>query len=363
MSILGRGLESLIPKKEEAPKDPPVFDVLAHQAGLEEPVYRFHEASLVSAASVELPVRTDSAAPRPASAPPSPDLPVGEAGLRRARESVFWIDTAKIEPNPHQPRRDFNAEELESLAASLRQYGMLQPLLVTKREIETPSGLDVRYELIAGERRWRAAKAAGMREVPVIIRYAVTPDREKLELALIENVQREDLNAIERARAFERLIGEFGLMHKEIAERVGKSREAVSNALRILRLPEDMQSAIAEGALTEGHARVLLTLEAKPEEQRRIFLQIRSAGFTVRDTELAARASGGMSIGRRRGRPRGASLDPDSREALARLEEAFGTRVKLLKRGEQGKIVVEFYSEEELRGILERIGKREGGYV
>ena len=364
MSILGRGLESLIPKKERAPKEASAFDVLSHQAGLEEPVYRFHATP--AAAAVEFPL--------PIPLPDEPAMAAERTGRRSARSeppraslakggSVFWIDTAKIEPNPHQPRKDFNPEELEGLAASLRQHGMLQPLLVTKREIETPSGLDVRYELIAGEQRWRAAKLALMREVPVIVRTAETPEREKLELALIENVQREDLNALERAKAFDRLIAEFGLMHKEIAERIGKSREAVSNTLRILRLPEEMQSAIAKGDLTEGHARVLLTLEARPEEQQRVFREIRSANLTVRDAELTARTADAAVGIRRRGRPRGATLDPDARETLKRLEEAFGTKVRLLKRGEQGRIVVEFYSEEELKGILDRIAKREEGYV
>src|SRR3989344_6397485 len=361
MSILGRGLESLIPKKESAPKEVPALDVLTHQAGIYEPVYRFHDdAALAEAVAADVaPAASPVAGVADAPIPPLTKPSSVRSAAERRSESVFWIDTAKIEPNPYQPRREFSEAELASLAESLRQHGMLQPLLVTKREIETPSGLDVRYELIAGERRWRAAKLALMREVPVIVRTAETPEREKLELALIENVQREDLNALERAKAFDRLIAEFGLMHKEIAERIGKSREAVSNTLRILRLPGEMQSAIAKGDLTEGHARVLLTLESRPEEQQRVFREIRSANLTVRDAELAARtADAAMGI-RRRGRPRGATLDPDARETLKRLEEAFGTKVKLLKRGEQGRIVVEFYSEEELKGILDRIAKRE----
>ena len=350
MDTLGRGLESLIPKKDEAPEDPPALDVLADQARLAEPVYHFHEASLAHVAAASLPPDAPPAEPAPA----PPDLP------RARRESIFWIRVSKIEPNPQQPRRGFNVEELASLADSIKEHGMLSPLLVTKREFDTPSGLDVRYQLIAGERRWRAAKIAGLAEVPVIIRTAETPERQKLELALVENVQREDLNPIERARAFEKLVSEFGLMQKDVAERVGKSREVVANALRLLRLPPDIQEAMLANVINESHGRVLLALEHDLQAQRKLFEDIRAANLSVRDAELSARAAGGMAAAGRRGRPR---LDPDARAILRELEEIFGTKVKLSKRGEHGKIVVEFYSDEELRGILERISKREEGSV
>ena len=343
MSTLGRGLESLIPKRDEAPEEPAPLDVLDGQARIEEPVYRFHDSAILPGRIAEEPMHAEAAA--------SPTA---------RRGSIFWIEVAKIEPNPHQPRRSFNVEELTSLADSIREHGVLSPLLVTKRDVETPSGLDVRYQLIAGERRWRAAKIAGLREVPVMIRAAETPEREKLELALIENVQREDLNPIERAQAFEKLVGEFGLMQKDVAERIGKSREVVANALRLLRLPSEMQEAMLASAISESHARVLLTLEHDAEAQRRLFNEMRTANLSVRDAELSARASGGVAARARRGRPR---LDPDSRAIQRELEELFGTRVKFSKRGEHGRIVVEFYSDEELRGILERISKREEGYV
>jgi len=364
MSILGRGLESLIPKKESAPKEVPALDVLTHQAGIYEPVYRFHDdAALAEAVAADVaPAASPVAGVADAPIPPLTKPSSVRSAAERRSESVFWIDTAKIEPNPYQPRREFSEAELASLAESLREHGMLQPLLVTKREIETPSGLDVRYQLIAGERRLRAAKMAGLREVPVIVRTAETPEREKLLLALVENVQREDLNPIDRARGFERLIADFNLMQKEVAERVGKSREVVANALRLLRLPAEIQTAIASHVITEGHARAILMLDGNAEAQSALFQQIRTAGLTVRESELAARASGGLPARTRR-RSGGSRLDPDSRAVQQKLEEAFGTRVKLLKRGEQGKIIVEFYSEEELKGILERIAKREEGYV
>lgn len=359
---LGKGLESLIPPKPEAPAEPEALDVLHHQAGMQEPVYRFHEASLAArpAAAPREALRQKTA---PAAGPPPEPRSGNEAHLAtakasppRARDSIFWIELSKIEPNPYQPRRTFAAEELTSLANSIREHGILQPLLVTKVAIDRPGGLGVKYQLIAGERRWRAAKLAGLREVPVIVRLAETPEREKLELALIENVQREDLNPLERAQAFGRLVDDFGLMQREIAERIGKSREMVTNALRLLKLPEEIRSALLSNAITEGHARSLLALEENPGEQRKLFGQIRTANLSVRETELAVRAAAGLPLMRQR-RPRRGGLDPDARELERRLEELFGTRVKLTKKGEQGKIVVEFYSAEELEGILNRIAK------
>lgn len=333
------------------------MDVLQHQAGMHEPVYRFHDEQAAAVAAAA-PAMAESAAITMQEPAPLVRSAVRKGEARRG-DSVFWIEVSKIEPNPHQPRRGFNVEELTSLAGSIKEVGVLSPLLVTKREIETTGGLDVRYQLIAGERRWRAAKMAGLREVPVIIRLAETPERAKLELALIENVQREDLNPIERSRAFDTLVSEFGLMQKEVAERIGKSREVVANALRLLRLPSEMQEAILSNAISESHARVLLTLEHDPTAQRRVFEEIRTAGLSVRDAESSARAAG-TNTTTRRGRPR---LDPDARAIQRELEEVFGTKVKLSKRGEHGRIIVEFYSDEELRGILERISKREEGYV
>lgn len=345
---LGKGLESLIPKRDAAPAEPAVLDVLAHQAGISEPIYRFHDedADATGLASSE---------PSVASAPPA-----SPSASRRVRDSIFWIDVSKIEPNPLQPRRIFGVGDLTALADSIKNVGVLSPLLVTKREIETPSGLDVRYQLIAGERRWRAAKIAGLAEVPVVIRTAETGEREKLELALIENVQREDLNPMERARAFQALVADFGLMQKEVAERIGKSREVIANALRLLRLPAEMQEAMLANVITESHARVLLSLEHDPAAQQNLFSQIRTANLSVRDADVAARAAGVLPGRIRRGRP---ALDPDTRSLQRQLEEVFGTKVKLSKRGEHGRIIVEFYSDEELKGILERISKREEGYV
>ena len=189
------------------------------------------------------------------------------------QDAIFWIETDKIKPNPFQPRRDFDVEKLGNLAESIRQYGVLQPLTVSRIEVTTDAGMVVEYELIAGERRLRAAKIAGIATVPVVIRIGDDSMR-KLELAIIENLQREDLNPIDRARAFLRLVDEFKFTHTEIGKKVGKSREYVSNTLRLLQLPEAALIALAEGKITEGHTRPLLMLIDRPDEQLTLFKEI-----------------------------------------------------------------------------------------
>ena len=188
--------------------------------------------------------------------------------------SIFWIDTDKVKPNPYQPRRDFDEARLEDLAQSIKQYGVLQPLTVSRVEVEKENGgIVTEYELIAGERRLRAAKLAGVSQVPVIIRVGDT-SMMKLELAIIENLQREDLNAVDRARAFFQLTSEFKFTHNEVAKKVGRSREYVSNTLRILVLSEEILKALAEGKITEGHTRPILMLADHPEEQILFFKKI-----------------------------------------------------------------------------------------
>jgi ParB family chromosome partitioning protein len=176
-------------------------------------------------------------------------------------DSVFWVEVDRIQPNPYQPRREFDEARLKSLAESIRQYGVLQPLVVTRTDIERPDGgLQSLYELIAGERRLRASKLIGLKEVPVVIRVGEQTDHMKLELAIIENLQREDLNSIDRAKALAQLSEEFGLTHLEIGQKVGRSREFVSNSIRLLALPEAIQNAVIGREISEGHARALLML-------------------------------------------------------------------------------------------------------
>lgn len=265
------------------------------------------------------------------------------------KESVFLIEIDKIKENPHQPRRDFNEEELKSLSDSIREHGILQPLIVTKLEEENYSGIKVFYQLIAGERRLRAAKMAGLNFIPAMIR-GKTEERNKLELALIENIQRADLNAIEKARGYERLAKEFNLAQREIADRVGQSREAVANAIRLLQLPVEIQRAIEVGKISEGHGKAILALD---NNQQSAFLnEIISKNLSVRAAESFGRQVKGVSRKIRKN-----ISDPETKALESRLEEFLGTRVKLAKSGGRGNILIEFYSPEELNAILDKILK------
>jgi ParB family transcriptional regulator, chromosome partitioning protein len=265
-------------------------------------------------------------------------------------DSIFWVDVEKIQPNPFQPRREFDQAQLQSLSDSIRQYGVLQALVVTRKEVpKEDGGLAVEYELIAGERRLRASKLAGLSQVPVLIKVGdETNDLLKLELAIIENIQREDLNPVDRARAFQRLIDEFGFKHVEIAKKVGKSREYVSNSVRLLTLPSEMQDALSLGKISEGHARPLMMLGDRPEEQLTLFKEIMFKRLTVREAEAIGRRVAYDKI-----RKKGAYLDPETQEMEEKLTETLGTRVSIEKRLNGGKILIDFFSEEDLQSILE----------
>ena len=263
-------------------------------------------------------------------------------------DSIFWVEVEKIQPNPYQPRKEFDEARLSDLASSIRQYGILQPLVVTRREFtKEDGGIGVAYELIAGERRLRASKIAGLSQVPVLIKDEEQNDMLKLELAIIENLQREDLNAIDRARAFERLANEFHFKHQEIAKKVGKSREYVSNTIRLLMLPADMQTALSEGRISEGHTRPLLMLIERKEEQEVLFREIMLKKLTVREAEGIARR-----IAFERARKHERTYDPDIMEMEQRLTEALGTRVAIENTQAGGKLVINFFSDEDLRHLL-----------
>jgi ParB family chromosome partitioning protein len=236
-------------------------------------------------------------------------------------DSVYWVEVDRITPNPYQPRIEFNEENLKSLAESIRQYGVLMPLVVTRKDIEKPEGgLQTAYELIAGERRLRASKLIGLKEVPVVIRVGEQTDRMKLELAIIENLQREDLNSIDRAKALAQLAENFGLSHAEIGAKVGKSREYVSNSIRLLALPESIQAAVVGKEITEGHARALLMLTDRPEEQDTLFKEIVLRKTTVRVVEQLARRIATDKI-------RKHDKTPEMMELERSLTETLGTRV------------------------------------
>jgi ParB family chromosome partitioning protein len=263
---------------------------------------------------------------------------------QRAAGSAAVVDVplARIVPNPHQPRRHMDEAGLEELAASIREHGVLQPVLVT----ETLDG----YQLIAGERRVRASRLAGLERIPALVRQLA--DRDQLEVALVENVQRADLDPIDEALAYRQLIDEFGLTQERVAERVGKARATVANTLRLLDLHPDIQAAISDGRLTEGHGRALGGLA--PEGQAHVLGTVLRQGLSVRQTE---------ELVRRLREPRTATvaiaatrrLDPDLERVEADLRERLGTKVSLSRSRKGGRIVIEYYSDEELSRLYERL--------
>jgi ParB family chromosome partitioning protein len=267
-------------------------------------------------------------------------------------DSVFWVEVDRIQPNPYQPRIEFNEENLKSLAESIRQYGVLMPPVVTRKDIEKPDGgIQTAYELIAGERRLRASKLVGLREVPVVIRAGEQTDRMKLELAIIENLQREDLNAIDRAKALAQLAETFGLSHAEIGAKVGKSREYVSNSIRLLALPEAIQQAVVGKEITEGHARALLMLTDRPEERDTLFKEIMLKKTTVRVVEQMARRIATDKI-------RKHDKTPEMMELERSLTETLGTRVLIENRQNGGRVMIEFFSPEDLSHIATILAER-----
>lgn len=252
------------------------------------------------------------------------------------------ISISQILPNPSQPRGDMDNEKLEELANSIREHGILQPLILTKEPDQDF------YVLIAGERRLLAAKLAGLESVPAIIRAA--SEQERLELALIENIQRENLTALESAEAYQMLNDEFGLSHDQIAERVGKSRVAVTNTIRLLKLPEAARKAISSGEISEGHGRALLSL-ANDRAQLAALQTILSHGLNVRQTEELVRKLGGEKPLAPTGKP---PKDPEVREIENKLRSILGTKVTLNHGSKGGTLVIHYYSDEELDSLIRR---------
>lgn len=267
-------------------------------------------------------------------------------------DSIFWVEVEKVVPNPFQPRREFDQNKLQELSDSIRMYGVLQPLTVTRKEVQREDGtFFTEYELIAGERRLRASKLAGVAQVPVIIREGEQSEQEKLELAIIENLQREDLNAVDRALAFRQLADAFGLSHAQVAEKVGRSREYVSNSIRLLGLPEHMLDAVKHGDISEGHARTLLMLSDRPEEQEVIFKEIKLKKLSVREVERIVRKIATDKV--RKKNP--AEFDANLIEFEKQFTETLGTRVQIQKTDFGGKLTIDYFSNEDLEAILERM--------
>ncbi len=257
------------------------------------------------------------------------------------------IPIDQIAPNPHQPRRRFDEEALAELAASIRVHGVLQPLILARADPTSP----VPYYIVAGERRWRAAKMAGLTHVPAIVKDATR--QQLVEWALVENVQRTDLNPLEAAAAYKSLIDGFGLTQAQVAERVGKSRAAVANTLRLLNLPPEVQAALMEGKISEGHGRALLALD-DPDMQRRVLKQVIEKGLTVRETEaLVRRIVQGDKTERKP--PEKPSLPPELQAVERAFRDMLGTKVEVRKGKRGGQIVIHFYSDEELQAIYEAI--------
>ena len=256
-------------------------------------------------------------------------------------EQFFQCPVEVIEPNPHQPRQKFSPHELEEMVASVREKGILAPLLVSKTEAG--------YQLIAGERRWRAAQKAGLRRVPVVVREA-TPS-ESLELALIENIHRKDLNPIEEAVAYGKLLEETGITQHALAKRLSKDRSSITNLLRLLKLPVKIQQDVIDGRLSMGHARLLAGLK-KNEDQWALRNSIIKRGLSVRQSEaLAKRATHSPDT-----KAKGAAKDSYLRSLEDNLKSSLGTKVEIRKRGKKGTVVVHFYSDDEFDRLLELLG-------
>ena len=266
---------------------------------------------------------------------PAADNHLPESGVRQ-------IQTSKISPNPRQPRANFDAGELDQLATSIREHGVIQPLIITAGESAGS------YTLIAGERRLMAAKLVELEEVPVIIREA--SDQELVELALVENVQRADLGPLETAEAYRQLSEDFGLSHEEIAARVGKNRATITNTLRLIKLPEDVKEALVSGKISEGHARALLSLPSE-EAQGAVLKSILKLTLNVRQTEELVRKLSGEKPQKQLP----AAPDPEIKALEEQLRQRLGTKVSLNQRSKGGTLTIHYYSAEELDTLLEMI--------
>jgi len=263
-----------------------------------------------------------------------PDKPVG---TNVHKEEILFVQTGQIKPNPFQPREDFDQESINELAQSIKEKGVIQPLLVRRRGDN--------YELIAGERRLRAANSLGIKELPIIVRDV--SDQDSLELALIENIQRESLNPIEEAHAYQHLMDKFKITQEKMSEVLGKARVTITNTLRLLKLPHEIQQELKKGRITFGHGRALLEIE-DANQQRRLAQEVIAKGLSVRELENLVKTS----------RPRlpKRSIGQGNREAIVavleeQLQHALATKVRISKRKKRGHINIEFYSEEDLKRI------------
>lgn len=345
--MLGRGLESLIPPSKRQGNQGDDNAPLQPQKIQEEPAPLLLETAFHPALAADF-VHEEKILNKPV---PPANRPEKNSDKPAEEDLIFHLEVDKIKPNPNQPRRNFDENGIRDLARSVREFGFLQPLVVSKISKETPGGFEVEYQLIAGERRLMAAKMLGLEVIPAIIRN-VDMEREKLELAVIENIQREDLNPIETARAFSKLQDEFRMTQREISAKLGKSRETVANTMRLLDLPVYIQETLEKGQITESHGRLLLAIQ-DPDVQKKLFDDILQNGLTTR--ELKAR----VLVERPRQRQSAEGHSPEVKMMEEKLSSELGTPVKIERGINNGKIVITFYSEEELENIVQRIGKAE----
>ncbi len=253
------------------------------------------------------------------------------------KDKVLRLDLDKIKVNPMQPRKRFSDHRLDELVESIRRYGIIQPLIVSEH--------NGAYELIAGERRLRAAKTIGLEKAPVIVRGV--NEQEKLEVALVENLQREDLNPVETALAYRKLIDEFNLSQEDVAKSAGKSRSAVSNTLRVLNLPEEIKMALVEGRITEGHAKIISGLEGE-DRQMALFRKMLNTEMSVDDTAHEARNMGGTKQAR-------VKINYADKDKEFAFREFFKSKAEIKRKGKGGQVIINFYSDEELEGMVDRI--------
>ena len=299
---LGRGLGALIPQKKNT-----------------------EESKKISSQGMSVQSATGALAGNP--------VPTHKSTLvSEPQGAAFEVELGDIVVNPEQPRMTFRHRELEDLMNSIREHGIIQPLTVTKKK-------DGGYELIAGERRFRAANMLGLKKVPVTVRVADT--KEKLIIALIENIQREDLNPVEEARGFERLMEEFNFTQEEVSKKVGKARSTVANTLRLLDLPDEIQAALADGVISAGSARAILSLKDRAS-QLRFFKKLVSKHLSTRDVEEGVRKSKGEKVRK----------DPAVAAIEEQIRESLGAKVEIKKRGEKGTVVISFFTEEEYKDIV-----------
>jgi ParB family transcriptional regulator, chromosome partitioning protein len=355
--MLGKGLESLIPPK----KSDDSLDTSNSTPSTASPVLIGEEQAQAQAQQPQAQTQAPRESEEVVMAEPvrrevvvEPARPLAKRGFEG--NAIFHIEVDKISPNPNQPRRDFNEESIKDLASSIREFGILQPLVVTKIEKETETGTSVEYQLIAGERRLMAAKTLGLHTVPVVVKRIEAP-REGFEMAIIENLQRENLNPIETARAFAKLQDQFRLTQREIATQLGKSRETIANTVRLLDLPSHMQDAIASGQMSESHGRLLLAIDEESTREA-IFRDLVDKHLTTRELKIRVEAT------KPNRKPVVAVVNVELSSELKMLQEKLtselGAPVKVEAKGDPpaggGKITITFYSQEELNNIVSKLG-------